>query len=229
MVMAAPWVWTIHHPSLDPLGKITMALWDPPEEVTALRQEVKSVKDANKVLSLYANNIIGRIIIQEGFEHVFAVDYGPDKASPTPKSPGAFKEVLAEAKPPTQPKARPQTMLLSCSSSTVTSGNLAQNFFRFPTSGKPEKLMTFSNSPPSPAPDVKRNRRSLSLSDWKPLGMFGGGTPPVKVVCRTVVWLYQGRTRVMGQRAWLQPMGCAHSVFRPNFRRGLSYNLRSGF
>ncbi|KAF8501895.1 hypothetical protein JB92DRAFT_2975132 [Gautieria morchelliformis] len=152
---------------------------DAPEEVTALRQEVKSLKDANKALSLYASKIIDRIIMQEGFEHVLAVDYDPDKVSPIPKSPGAFDEVLAKAKaPPTQPKARPQTMLLSRSSSAVTSGNPAPNFFRFPTSGEPEKLTTFSNSPPSPEPDVKRNRRSLSLADWKPFGMFGGGTPP---------------------------------------------------
>jgi hypothetical protein len=152
---------------------------DAPEEVTVLRQEVKSLKDANKALSLYASKIIDRIIMQEGFEHVLSVDYDPDKAPPTPKSPGAFDEVLVKAKAlPAQRKARPQTMLLSRPSSAVMSGNPAPSFFRFPTSGEPEKLTTFSNSPPSPEPDAKRNRRSLSLADWKPFGMFGGSTPP---------------------------------------------------
>ncbi|KAG6895733.1 hypothetical protein C0992_012962 [Termitomyces sp. T32_za158] len=44
-------------------------------DIDALRTEVKSLRDANKALSLYASKIIDRIISQEGFEHVLAVDY----------------------------------------------------------------------------------------------------------------------------------------------------------
>ncbi|KAF8507731.1 hypothetical protein JB92DRAFT_3089474 [Gautieria morchelliformis] len=104
-------------PGLDLTAKLGPGK-DALEEVTALRQEVKSLKDANKVLSLYASKIIDRIIMQEGFEHVLAVDYNPDNY-----------------------------IQISC------------------------------NSPPSPRPDVKRNHTSLSLSHWKPFGMFGGSTP----------------------------------------------------
>jgi hypothetical protein len=53
-------------------------------DVDALRTEVKALKDANKALSLYASKIIDRIISQEGFEHVLAVDY--DKEPPTPST-----------------------------------------------------------------------------------------------------------------------------------------------
>lgn len=146
-------------------------------EVSALRQEVKSLKDANKALSLYASKIIDRIIMQEGFEHVLAVDYDPEKTARTPKSAGAFEEVLVKALP-SKSKPRPQSVLLGHSSSMKGSDNPSSNFFRFPVTGEPEKLTTFSNSPPSPAPDVKRNRRSLSLADWKFSGMFGTSAPP---------------------------------------------------
>ncbi|KAF8591893.1 hypothetical protein K439DRAFT_1379550 [Ramaria rubella] len=151
-------------------------------EVDALRQEVKSLKDANKALSLYASKIIDRIIMQEGFEHVLSVDYDPEKVPPTPKSPGAFEEVLARAKTspikpkaPSNPKVRPQSMLPGRSSSV--NQNNTPNLHQFPTSGEPEKLTTFNT--PSPAADVKRNRRSLSF-DWKSFSMFGGGgnAPP---------------------------------------------------
>lgn len=162
--------------------KVSDAAMDPGRdatgEVNALRQEVKSLKDANKALSLYASKIIDRIIMQEGFEHVLSVDYDPDKVPPTPKSPGAFEEVLSKAKAsPSKPKVRPQSMLLGRSSSTKATGNPSGNFFRFPASDEPEKLTTFSNSPPSPAPDVKRNRRSLSITEWRPFSMFGASAP----------------------------------------------------
>ena len=151
---------------------------DGSEEVSALRQEVKSLKDANKALSLYASKIIDRIIMQEGFEHVLAVDYEPNKDANSPKSPGAFEEVLAKASP-SKPKTRLQTTLLGRSSSMKANSNSSSNFFGFPVAGEPEKLTTFSDSPPSPAPDIKRNRRSLSLADWKFSGMFGASAPPL--------------------------------------------------
>ena len=53
-------------------------------EVDTLRNEIKSLKDANKALSLYASKIMDRIIAQEGFEHVLAVDYeAKSPATPT--------------------------------------------------------------------------------------------------------------------------------------------------
>ncbi|KAJ7706066.1 hypothetical protein B0H17DRAFT_1156460 [Mycena rosella] len=56
-------------------------------DVDALRTEVKSLKDANKALSLYASKIIDRIISQEGFEHVLAVDYEKDPKTPSTAGP----------------------------------------------------------------------------------------------------------------------------------------------
>ncbi|KAG9314460.1 hypothetical protein JVU11DRAFT_5257 [Chiua virens] len=51
-------------------------------DVEVMRMEIKSLKDANKALSLYASKIIDRIIAEEGFEHVLAVDYEKPKATP---------------------------------------------------------------------------------------------------------------------------------------------------
>lgn len=146
-------------------------------EVDALRQEVKSLKDANKALSLYASKIIDRIIMQEGFEHVLSVDYDPSKPPPTPKSPSAFDEAVMKARSsPSKPvkQSRPQSLFLGRSTSVkVTSATPKESSFRFPTSGEPEKLTTF-NTPASPTPDARKNRRSLSF-DWKSFSIFGGG------------------------------------------------------
>ncbi|KAF8516206.1 hypothetical protein BU17DRAFT_51160 [Hysterangium stoloniferum] len=133
------------------------------KEVDVLRQEVKSLKDANKALSLYASKIIDRIIMQEGFEHVLSVDYDSAKAPATPRSPSAFTEVLARSakESPQIPKERPKN-----------------NMLKFPSTGEPEKLTTFTTPASSSAPDPKRNRRSLSF-DWKSFSVFGGGTPAV--------------------------------------------------
>ncbi len=51
-------------------------------DVDALRNEVKSLKDANKALSLYASKIIDRIVATGGFEHVLAAD--TTTINPTP-------------------------------------------------------------------------------------------------------------------------------------------------
>ncbi|KAG8219902.1 hypothetical protein J3R82DRAFT_897 [Butyriboletus roseoflavus] len=53
-------------------------------DIEALRIEVKSLRDANKALSLYASKIIDRIIAEEGFEHVLSVDYEKQPAKATP-------------------------------------------------------------------------------------------------------------------------------------------------
>ena len=131
-----------------------------PNDVDALRTEVKSLRDANKALSLYASKIIDRIISQEGFEHVLAVDF--DKPPPTPTTAAPRSPVK-----PSEPKAHPQ--------SGIFGGRSASN--PAPVSQKQEKLTTFASPPSSPnLNDIairKSQRRSLSF-DWKSFSMFGG-------------------------------------------------------
>ncbi|CCL98986.1 uncharacterized protein FIBRA_00994 [Fibroporia radiculosa] len=150
----------------------------PLNDIDALRNEVKSLKDANKALSLYASKIIDRIISQEGFEHVLAVDY--EKIS-TPNTAATFTTFsnLQKASPPqpqSQPpkKGRPQSAIFSFSSSPVNSSAT--------TSPAPERLTTFnsppignlSNGPPSASASTRASRRSMSF-DWKSFSMFSGG------------------------------------------------------
>ena len=78
---------------LDPNGSFT--------DIETLRSEVKSLKDANKALSLYASKIIDRIISQEGFEHVLAVDYTENKSPTSPRKIGGTASKLP---PPTPSK-----------------------------------------------------------------------------------------------------------------------------
>lgn len=149
--------------SLEPSASI-------PDDIESLRNEVKSLKDANKALSLYASKIIDRIISQEGFEHVLAIDYE--------KSPAPSQSAFSPRPPPSpqKPKARPQSAMFSRStpSTTHTSPNLPQ----------PERLTTFEsisaakaaaaqNDPPKAAPSTRASRRSLSF-DWSAFSMFGG-------------------------------------------------------
>ncbi|KAK0465195.1 uncharacterized protein EV420DRAFT_1513269 [Desarmillaria tabescens] len=117
-------------------------------DLDALRTEVKVLKDANKALSLYASKIIDRIISQEGFEHVLAVDY--DKEPPTPST--------AVPKSNNASKPRPQSAIIGRSSSNSEASRI--------------------NSPPIPAtpklsspPMPKVQRRSLSF-DWKNFSIF---------------------------------------------------------
>ncbi|KZT05906.1 uncharacterized protein LAESUDRAFT_680482 [Laetiporus sulphureus 93-53] len=132
-------------------------------DLDALRNEVKSLKDANKALSLYASKIIDRIISQEGFEHVLAVDY-EKHSPPLPKTPSAFTTFDNIPKSHSPPKAQPQkkgrtqSAIFSFSSSPSSS-----NGFLSPT----------PNSSSAPSPPA-RSRRSLSF-DWKSFSMFGGG------------------------------------------------------
>lgn len=157
-----------------------------PDDLESLRSEVKNLKDANKALSLYASKIIDRIISQEGFEHVLAVDY--DKAaSPPPQSAKftTFNDVTkspAVGAPPK--KSRPQSAIFSSFSSSTSGG---------PVSSPPqERLTTFddiraaaaaaksaNNSPPAPAMSTRHSRRSLSF-DWSKFSMFGGGAAEKK-------------------------------------------------
>ena len=121
-------------------------------EVDTLRSEIKSLKDANKALSLYASKIIDRIIAQEGFEHVLAADYEA-KSPAIPTETMASPDISAEADK--KPKRR----------NTL--------FARSNTSPHPraEKLTTFDSPPPSNTPPSRTSRRSLSFIDidWRSL------------------------------------------------------------
>lgn len=131
-------------------------------DIDALRSEVKSLKDANKALSLYASKIIDRIIAQEGFEHVLAVDY--DKATPsTPSSPtkGKHPAKNTSIQDSPQKKPRPQSAI-------------------FRTFSNPEPKESSNATPATTSPPVipveqtattRSQRRSLSF-DWKPFSIF---------------------------------------------------------
>lgn len=116
-------------------------------EVDSLRNEIKSLKDANKALSLYASKIIDRIIAQEGFEHVLAVDY----EAKTPVTP-----TVTVASPDKKSRRR-NTMSANSNSERV------------------EKLTTFdSSSPQNNSPPSRASRRSLSF-DWRAFSSFVSG------------------------------------------------------
>ncbi|TFK76993.1 hypothetical protein BDN72DRAFT_21959 [Pluteus cervinus] len=121
--------------NLDPSTSLT--------DIDILQKEVKSLKDANKALSLYASKIIDRIIAQEGFEHVLAVDY--DKNPKSPLTP------TASAPPPTTfAKLRPQSVILNRSTSSS---------------------IDFTSKPTTSNPTTKTQRRSLSF-DWRGFSLF---------------------------------------------------------
>lgn len=125
---------------------------EPGNDIDALRTEVKSLKDANKALSLYASKIIDRIIAQEGFEHVLAIDYDKEPRTPATAVPHSIPPKL----PPTQPKPRPQSVIVGRS-----------------TSNPNPSINTQLTSPnPTKPPNPKTQRRSMSF-DWKSFS-FGG-------------------------------------------------------
>lgn len=138
-------------------------------QLDALRSEVKSLKDANKALTLYASKILDRIIATEGFEHVLAVDYSEKvELAPTPSS--------SDSPPTASKKPRPQSVMIG---RTVSSSS---DNYPSPMMSPTERLTTFDNiraeaapakTPPTPA-TTKASRRSLSF-DWKNFTMFGGG------------------------------------------------------
>ncbi|TFK57161.1 hypothetical protein OE88DRAFT_1650772 [Heliocybe sulcata] len=131
-----------------------------PTDMETLRNEVKSLKDANKALSLYASKIIDRIIAQEGFEHVLAVDYEKVPPTPNPKSPGftTFDNL------PPKPKQRPQSAIFGFGASSTPQQQ--------PSPSSPTPTAT---TPPQDAMNkpMTKNRRSLSF-DWRSFAMFGG-------------------------------------------------------
>ncbi|KAH9064268.1 hypothetical protein EDB87DRAFT_1600093 [Lactarius vividus] len=124
-------------------------------EVDTLRSEIKSLKDANKALSLYASKIIDRIIAQEGFEHVLAVDYEA-QAPATSTEKMASPDLSAEA----DKKPKRRNTLFSRSNTNPTPHT--------------EKLTTFDSPPLGTAPPSRANRRSLSF-DWRSFAPFVSG------------------------------------------------------
>ncbi|KAF5374791.1 hypothetical protein D9758_000161 [Tetrapyrgos nigripes] len=118
-------------------------------DITALRSEVKALKDANKALSLYASKIIDRIISQEGFEHVLAADYDSQPTTP------------ATAAPP-EKKPRPKSVQVE-----RTSGAPPFDFSKSPSPAFP--AVPKLGAPPETT--KKAQRRSLSF-DWKGFSIF---------------------------------------------------------
>ncbi|KAH9922991.1 hypothetical protein B0H21DRAFT_781494 [Amylocystis lapponica] len=160
-----------------------------PNDLETLRNEVKSLRDANKALSLYASKIIDRIISQEGFEHVLAVDY--DK-QPSPVTAGPIVASFNVSKSPNPPvvqppkKGRPQSVIFSSFSASSSPASSSG-----PLSPGPERLTTFDSissptpasspqqksvDPPTASASTRASRRSLSF-DWKSFSMFGDKKP----------------------------------------------------
>lgn len=128
-------------------------------EMETMRSEIKSLKDANKALSLYASKIIDRIIAREGFEHVLAVDYEKDKSPETPSASSGPNSLPTRQTPASHPKLRPQSLQVGRSLSANAPPTEPQINSPNPASTQPV------------APSLKANRRSLSF-DWKGFSLF---------------------------------------------------------
>ncbi|KIK99042.1 hypothetical protein PAXRUDRAFT_823214 [Paxillus rubicundulus Ve08.2h10] len=157
-------------------------------DIEALRTEVKSLRDANKALSLYASKIIDRIIAEEGFEHVLAVDYEkqPNTTTATPVTAPAPSETSNSTAPTRSPKQRPQSAIFGRASSN-------------PVITSPPEQPAIVTPPLNPSSGVttKTQRRSLSF-DWKTFAMFGGNEKKVENL--RPFTLKPGATSVTGAR-----------------------------
>ncbi|EIW86611.1 hypothetical protein CONPUDRAFT_115123 [Coniophora puteana RWD-64-598 SS2] len=154
-------------------------------DMETLRSEVKSLKDANKALSLYASKIIDRIIAQEGFEHVLSVDYEPSE----PKS---ETTLLPSTKESAAKKPRPQTTMFSLGSSKPFPKVATPE-----TPSSPQPVLSATNSP-DPSRPSRTKRRSLSI-DWKSFSLFGGSEKKDAATLRPLT-LKPGTTPMMGAR-----------------------------
>jgi regulator of replication initiation timing len=145
-------------------------------DIDALRTEVKSLKDANKALSLYASKIIDRIIAQEGFEHVLAIDYDKDIPTPITATPQpsfattqpsfatthpsfATTQPSSKLPPSSGPKPRPRSVIMDRSTTN------------------PNPPILGSPSLQTSKPSTKAQRRSLSF-DWKGFSLFNAEKKP---------------------------------------------------
>ncbi|CAE6452152.1 unnamed protein product [Rhizoctonia solani] len=136
-------------------------------ELDALKAEIKTLKDENKGLTLYASKIIDRIIAQEGFEHILAVDY---------RKP-------SEQKPPAPtPAPAPRKSLFQRAASLSISGSAPPVISTRP----PLKITTDTSVHGAPGPDSpatpmgKREKRGISM-DWSRLNPFGAKGPSTPV------------------------------------------------
>lgn len=138
-------------------------------DIDALRMEVKSLKDANKALSLYASKIIDRIIAEEGFERVLAIDYERGQKTPsTATLPPNVLPILNAAPPaPKGSSRRPQSMIFGHTASSSVVASLQE-----PTP-TPALSSNVDASTSMPSNTTKAQRRSLSF-DWRGFSMFGG-------------------------------------------------------
>lgn len=145
-------------------------------DIDALRTEVKSLKDANKALSLYASKIIDRIIAQEGFEHVLAVDYekNPEPSTPSTAVP---RSDLSKSLPFSRSNIRPQSV----------------NF------GRPSNVDVKPISTSSSVSDPKAKRRSLSF-DWSSFSLFNAERKPESSPSLRPLTLKPGAAHVTGAR-----------------------------
>ncbi|OAX44727.1 hypothetical protein K503DRAFT_852327 [Rhizopogon vinicolor AM-OR11-026] len=131
-------------------------------DLESLRSEVKILKDANKALSLYASKIIDRIIAEEGFEHVLAVDYEkPLTTHSNSNKPSTLAITTAATAPVKTSKPRPQSAFFSTSTSDSAANPASE---RAPLSPPISETSTTKKS----------QRRSMSF-DWKNFSLFGGG------------------------------------------------------
>ncbi|KAJ7925894.1 hypothetical protein B0H13DRAFT_1973793 [Mycena leptocephala] len=147
----------------------------------------KDFDDANKALSLYASKIIDRIISQEGFEHVLAVDY--EKEPQTPRTPSTAGPLGSKGLPAVLPlvKPRPQSAIVGRATSTPGTPAFGTSASILPSSPK-------IGTPPNP----KTQRRSLSF-DWKAFSLFSGDKKPENPSLRPLT-LKPGATPVTGAR-----------------------------
>ncbi|KAL4064930.1 hypothetical protein V8B97DRAFT_1188944 [Scleroderma yunnanense] len=161
----------------------------PSNDIDALRLEVKSLKDANKALSLYASKIIDRIIAEEGFEHVLAVDYEKSPSTAT----GASKAPLPAVSPvlPRSSKPRPQTTIFSRAASNPTPSN--------PSESTAPPIHSINSSRTTSSTATKAQRRSLSF-DWRGFSMFGGSDKKAENPALRTLTLKQGASSVAGAR-----------------------------
>lgn len=154
------------------------------DDIEVLKSEVKNLKDANKALSLYASKIIDRIISQEGFEHVLAVDYS-EKAPPPPSAKfTTFADAMPHspnpaATPPTK-KGRPQSAIFTSSAAPSPQPERLTTFDDIRAARAAAKSAESNSSPPAPAPSTRSSRRSLSF-DWRGFSLFSGNDGEKKV------------------------------------------------
>lgn len=129
-----------------------------------MRKELKSLRDANKALSLYSSKILDKIIGHGGFESILAADAEPR----SPASP-----ILTRKKSATMVSGTTGGFLRSLGD------NVSLPFSPAPSTPRPALESTPSNASASSAqePLTKRARRGLSL-DWGRISIWASPSAP---------------------------------------------------